>query len=222
MPIDSASSNSRGRQIVASDDAASNFNAWFGESKAVDGEGRPLVLYHGTDCVFSVFGYGYDNAQYFSDNPEIASDYSLYHSRSDDPFPNVLPCYVSIRNPLVISRSDLVDMLEWDGVMDWTQMESVVADARARGYDGLHLQNIPDYKNNPNGSRMEMFQDQWVTFEPNQIKSAIGNLGTFDPLSNCVTDGHDCFKAGLSASGAAETARNFLSLLENRSRSPKP
>lgn len=48
--------------------------------------------------------------------------------------------------------------------------------AKAQGYDGVHLQETTsdafgDF--NP--------ADMWIAFEPNQIKSATGNKGTFDP-----------------------------------------
>ena len=59
------------------------FKEWFGNSKVVDEEGRPLVMYHGTankvfdefdinkTNQFSLYGRGF----YFTDNKEIATEY---------------------------------------------------------------------------------------------------------------------------------------------------
>ncbi|MFN9110287.1 MAG: hypothetical protein ACK5XN_09485 [Bacteroidota bacterium] len=57
---------------------AENFEKWFGDSKAVDGDGNPLTLYHGTDADFDVF----QNKSglpwfYFSDNPNFAEKFAV-------------------------------------------------------------------------------------------------------------------------------------------------
>jgi hypothetical protein len=49
------------------------FKKWFGKSKVVDENGKPLVVYHGTDAKdFSVF----NPASYFSESPKEAGRYS--------------------------------------------------------------------------------------------------------------------------------------------------
>lgn len=63
---------------------AENFVQWFGESKAVDKNGMPLVLYHGTPEVFTEFefpddfGDSRDGAGFFSPHPEVASGYATH------------------------------------------------------------------------------------------------------------------------------------------------
>ena len=48
--------NSSGKPIAQSDEALRNFWKWFGDSKVVDGQGRPMVVYHGTPTGgFTVF-----------------------------------------------------------------------------------------------------------------------------------------------------------------------
>ncbi|CAN5950984.1 unnamed protein product [Sphagnum jensenii] len=154
------------------------FKKFFEGSKAVDDEGEPLVVYHGTDANFHTFGQGYDDAQYFSTSPEIASAYSTGNSRGEDPKPNVMPVYVNIRNPKVITEDDLTEMIGPSDDRDWTAMEGLVADAKKEGYDGIHLSGIKDYGHDN--------QDQWITFDPKQIKSAIGNNGKFDPADPSI------------------------------------
>ena len=47
--------NSNGKRIGATEQQVRNFWAWFGDSKVVDDEGRPLVVYHGTAADFTEF-----------------------------------------------------------------------------------------------------------------------------------------------------------------------
>lgn len=47
--------NSNGDRIAKSKEALENFYKWFGDSKVVDKEGRPLVMYHGTSKKFDTF-----------------------------------------------------------------------------------------------------------------------------------------------------------------------
>lgn len=89
------------------------FRRWFGDSKVVDRDGRPLVAYHGTGADIGEFDYGFTdqgNDQigsgfYFSTSPQTASGYATARGRSDTPKPggenaNVMPVYLAIRNPL--------------------------------------------------------------------------------------------------------------------------
>ena len=47
--------NSNGDRIAKSKEALENFYRWFGDSKVVDEQGRPLVVYHGTSVEFNEF-----------------------------------------------------------------------------------------------------------------------------------------------------------------------
>lgn len=47
--------NSEGKRIARSKTSLANFRRWFGESKVVDEDGRPLVVYHGTTADFTSF-----------------------------------------------------------------------------------------------------------------------------------------------------------------------
>ena len=48
--VDRTVYNSNGDRIAMSDPALRNFYNWFGDSKVVDEQGRPLVVYHGTSA----------------------------------------------------------------------------------------------------------------------------------------------------------------------------
>lgn len=85
--------NSTGDRIAKSKEALENFYKWFGNSKVVDEQGRPLVVYHGTNAEFDTFdkNKAFDGAFYFSPNKEFAKGYG-----------NIMPTYLSIKNPTTI------------------------------------------------------------------------------------------------------------------------
>lgn len=172
--------------IISAVEREANFRAWFGDSKVVDAEGRPLVVYHGTTADFSAFepGDGRNGAalgsgvMYFTADPKDASGYgreTLADARADGrkiarnymPGARVLPVYVRLENPLRYTS-------------DMPTGNELVAMAKARGHDGVVYETGQDGAAN-------RFREV-VAFRPEQIKSAIGNSGRFDPNSASLTD----------------------------------
>lgn len=144
------------------------FKRWFGDSKVVDAQGKPLVVYHGTqDGDFDTFAPSKRSKEpgiFFSPNPEIASAYTGFDPEGNfhaSKIGNVLPVYLKLENPLVVDLGG-----------SKTGRAEAFAKAIAGGHDGILLKNHYDAGG---------VQDQWVAFRPEQIKSAIGNRGTFDP-----------------------------------------
>lgn len=94
--------NSEGRPIHPSEDGIRNFWRWFGDSKVVDAEGRPLVAYRGehglSDTQFHTqlgslsFG-SKDAANTYSTDP---NDYRMIPES-----PRVIPSYLKISNPVM-------------------------------------------------------------------------------------------------------------------------
>lgn len=170
------------------------FKRWFGDSKVVDAEGAPLVLYHGTDQDFTEFRHG-DVGFHFGP-PEAANNRLDNEKRSDGLLmlePRVMPVYLSIKNPLrlkdagdwgnpdqvanVVSDAIMEDVIDgdaYDAAVDAKDADSgprVFARIFERmGYDGIVYDNVA-----------EGGGDSYIAFRPEQIKSAIGNRGTFDP-----------------------------------------
>lgn len=75
--------NSNGDHIAQSEPALRNFYKWFGDSKVVDEQGRPLVVYHGSDVSgIEVFDnqanqtkqrqIGADRGYFFTDSKKVA------------------------------------------------------------------------------------------------------------------------------------------------------
>ncbi|AAT47251.1 hypothetical protein F116p60 [Pseudomonas phage F116] len=145
------------------------FKRWFGDSRVVDAEGEPLVVYHGTTADFSAFsreflGEGDGNADfgdgfYFTDRADAASGYAQGDGG------NVMPVYLNIQNPAtneVMMSHEIQDVLD-DG-MGFADLADALAE---RDYDGIVFTH-------KSGGR------EFVVFSPEQVKSAVGNRGTFD------------------------------------------
>lgn len=140
------------------------FRAWFGDSKVVDEQGQPLVVYHGTGAQeFSEF---YPN-QHFGQASQanklieftVEAETNLASRGEPSQRPHnyrVIPVYLSIQNPLRVK----------DMGSDW---KFTILDAMRDGYDGLVYENMVEGKG-----------DSYIAFSPSQIKSTF-NQGTFDP-----------------------------------------
>lgn len=154
------------------------FKRWFGDSKVVDGKGQPLRVYHGTASDFDTFDPSMlraENAFFFVAQPYQASEYaSAAKGRTGGRAPNVMPVYLSIQNPLKVTGADLKNALSYDRIL---------AKARRDGHDGLI---VTDIKDTPYPDPLAPDVDVYVAFKPEQIKSATGNTGDFDPSNPSI------------------------------------
>ncbi|HEX4843210.1 MAG TPA: LPD38 domain-containing protein [Limnobacter sp.] len=146
------------------------FKRWFGDSKVVDSEGRPLVVYHGTRGDFNEFKPSkYDGGIYFSSDTGEAGEFAVMARNNGTPEnTNIVPVYLSMQNPSVIDVGGQI----FDEDMERIFRQSIRA-AKANGNDGLIVRNV----DNLGG----VVSDTYIAFDPTQIKSATGNMGTFDP-----------------------------------------
>lgn len=165
-----------------------NFKAWFGDSKVVGEDGTPLVVYHGTTRSFDTFDPNAPRTAlplpgiFFSPYPEIASTYAAIgrEIRDADGFivgaegGNTVPVYLSIKNPILLRYDDR----KTGRMTGYKTVEADLLAARKAGHDGAIIEGWTD------GSGPM----QYVAFRPEQIKSAIGNSGRFDPNSASLTD----------------------------------
>ena len=163
------------------------FKAWFGKSKVVDADGKPLVVYHGTARKFDEFSKGADPL-YWKDEPGFsftssksdAKDYSenaseleynaKYRGQSDlkRGIPEVKEVFLSLKNPY--EETEVGNAADWVD-QNWTK--NYAKDLKERGHDGLIVRG--------NDS------DIYIALNPTQIKSAIGNSGKFDPKDPRIT-----------------------------------
>lgn len=122
-----------------------NFWKWFGNSKVVDEQGNPLVVYHGGPK-FNIFDSKktFDGVFYFSPNKKMAQDYAneVYRENGGE----VKAVYLSIQNPTSTIPASKKQAQEF----------------KKQGYDGVI------YKGR-NG------EDIFAAFYSNQIKSVKNN-----------------------------------------------
>ncbi|WPK64511.1 hypothetical protein [Akkermansia muciniphila] len=171
------------------------FKNWFGDwekdpqnaSKVVDENGEPRVVYHGTYGDFTVF----DKAMIGS-----ATDYGLwgrgfyFTNMENTPYGNKkLALFLNFRNPFIFndykSAEEIGDYLNiWDGNFHEDDRfgifrpyargaAQIAGSAQERGHDGL-IAVLGKWT-------------EYIAFEPNQIKSATDNRGTYDPKNPDIT-----------------------------------
>lgn len=171
------------------------FKNWFGDwehdpenaSKVVDENGEPRVVYHGTYGDFTVF----DKARIGS-----ATDYGIwgrgfyFTNMENTPYGNKkLALFLNFRNPFIFndykSAEEIGDYLNiWDGNFHEDDRfgifrpyargaAQIAGSAQERGHDGL-IAVLGKWT-------------EYIAFEPNQIKSATDNRGTFDPKNPDIT-----------------------------------
>lgn len=171
------------------------FKNWFGDwenspkdaSKVVDKNGEPLVVYHGTlsksierfrkDMIGSRYSYD-ESGFFFTDKESIAKDYST----SEFDFAvkgDIIPVFLNIRKPIMADnrwavKNGLGNALKnMDSIEFWDNYQSFMLDEiEDKKTDGAII--------NDGSSKMV------VVFEPNQIKSATENIGSFSSYNDAI------------------------------------
>jgi len=164
-----------------------DFKEWFGDSKVVDADGNPLVVYHGSpdlrwlkeEGAFKSererYGMGRDtHAHWFTPSLATAKTYANPHRAFDyqNAEEGVVSCYIKLENPLVIDAGGK----EWRDAQKVGKTSDVIDRGRAGGHDGVIIRNVKDDYNNNSRTRPT---DTYVVFSPAQAK-AVDNRGTWD------------------------------------------
>ena len=173
-PVEDTLLDSTGKPVHHTPEGVENFKRWHEGSHVVDKQGRPLVVYHGTGGDFSKFQADLTGSRhrdlevggafYFSDDKETANWYAESAGRQAKGGANVMPVYLRMTNPLVV---------EYGGA-DSQYLYEDIQKAKDLGHDGVLARNIDD------GGVSTHF----IAFDRSQIKSAIGNDGTWDHPSD--------------------------------------
>lgn len=176
-----------------------NFKNFFGDyekdpdnaSKVVDENGKPMIVYHGTDLTLvnhsEPFWQFYDDSHFgtlgqatfrrdsFEWMPKT-TDALKQQSRvlpQRKTITKIYPVYLNIRNPKRVS----------DVPKDWEEThaeywQEQIEKAKQQGYDGIVYLNEYEDTKHP--------ADSWIAFYPEQIKSADANRGTYDPTDRDI------------------------------------
>jgi len=205
------------------------FQKWFGDSKVVNEDGSPMVVYHGTPESFegesfkptkpknrsgNVAGYYFTSyigeAEGFAESKKekaigqaegyIPSKEYATRMMNFGEGAQIIPVYLSIKNPFVVGSKVTPKMIQTykeelekeNPNLNESWVKSKVDVMRERGAEGRSAAS-GIFANTSFSDEAKQrvlkaggydgFQDgrHWVAFEPNQIKSAIGNQGTYDP-----------------------------------------
>ena len=184
------------------------FKEWFDNSKVVDKDGKPLVVYHGTDTKFesfdeskikrSVLGYGFN----FTADKNTAKEFNPK---------NVMEVYLDIKKPFILSKeniSDLTDTIKEyniNKIKEYSGGNTERAERKIKQYiesgnlepntilstalENLEGEDFTEFLKEkgfdgiiakyPDVRFKTLGGDTFVAFKPEQIKS-INNKGEFD------------------------------------------
>ena len=136
-----------------------DFHAKDANPALLDADGKPLVVYHGTDADFTVFKSN-DGNYWFSASEDYAE--AMTEERGGN---RVMQTYLNMRKPYYAK-------LKPSQFSDPNFEAPIIREAKSKGYDGVIIENDTD-----NDLEKDTF---YVVFNPTQIKSATDNIGTFD------------------------------------------
>ena len=141
------------------------FKRWFGDSKVVDAQGKPLVVYHGTrpGGDINVFeSRGPTDGVYFTPDTKYAQSFTENVFEDTTERGAIYPVYLNIQNPYIVRTEFGTEKAD-----DFLYRGLNRIELKKQGFDGAMLY-------------LDGELDQVIAFEPTQIKSAIGNTGAFD------------------------------------------
>lgn len=175
---------------------SANFRRWFGDSKTLNKDGEPQVLYHGTGAEFTVFdqtragsatGHSTSALGIFMSSDRRAAE--QYAEKAGDGIPGygkVMELYASIRNPY------LMTVEESQEIENPLQARRLRAKLEQAGHDGIRLKGTP----------------VWIAFNNYQVKSATDNNGEFDDFDPDIRFSRSAVR-DMTSRATAELNRTF-------------
>jgi hypothetical protein len=225
-----------------------NFKKWFGDwekdpanaSKVVDADGKPLVVYHGTNSPFGTNQFTYDFSKggtggfsrvYSGDirsqqSPAIYTTSSLSHAQE---YGDAVPLYVNAKKPLIIDVKK--ELKPWSKEMGYDSVDEMISDYyyndvyTAANFDQMAIEKAAFAKKSGNDAVIFDFgnlrQDKAplgkvvMAFEPTQLKSATSNSGAFNSANPDIR-GSVPFKELAATGGAALGALTGYGVLKDK------
>lgn len=177
------------------------FKKWFGDSKVVDADGKPLVVYHGTGRgghnTFDRNNWKTAYGHFFTPDKSAANYYT--HGSASQTF----SVYLSAKDPLQLDQIAFGEKPSPQWLDKWIdesfdpengdtheQFQGWVGGGDLYSHGMGNLQNDLMATAEENGHDAVAFYDtkggggvalSWVVFNSNQVKSATENNGEFDP-----------------------------------------
>ena len=142
------------------------FKRWFAESKVVDADGEPLVVYRRDNDAFTVFDQAKTQQ---NDAGWLGKGFYFYGDKGEAERAtgygkNLRSFYLKAENPYYITPEEYNRLVEADDPKVSAEFTQRLKD---EGYDSVYW----------NGD----LRQEWMVLDSNQVKSATDNIGTFDP-----------------------------------------
>jgi hypothetical protein len=175
------------------------FKRWFGDSKIVDADGNPQVMYHGASFIrrppgtkvkggdFTTFIPNHRGLIFVTPDPEFTE---THFARGEGG--RVYPLYVKSENPFDYSNPDHVRKLFGDNesitvsgfIYSGDRIARPVLRSNVEEGDWLDIEFMADSIREAGFDGMYISEEgvkNLAVFQPTQLKSATGNTGAFDP-----------------------------------------
>ena len=167
--------------------------------KFMEGSVAPPTVYHATTQDFSKFMLSKAGKNtkhptskigvFSTENPDSTDEFirNVFNPKKYETGANVMPLHMNIKNPYEMSANNFMMQSVALQRMKKKDAEKAVNDfvqsLKDEGHDGLVI------RSNKRGLAKgeEYTSDNWVALDPKQIKSAIGNQGTYDPTTPDIT-----------------------------------
>ncbi len=184
--------------------STSEFKEWFGNSKVVNPDGSPMVVYHGTPNDFDSFETNKNGLIFVSDDPIIASKYASndFGSRTMEISGRIVNLFVKAENifdPEKFSDNsefiealaekgdfsqvkksrfdnfnDLAEQALYDGIWSVLETKEFIDYLKEKGFDGIYIDNRSEYLQLDGISTKNR---DIAVFSPTQVKSATSSQG---------------------------------------------
>jgi hypothetical protein len=178
-----------------------NFSTWFSNSKVVNKENEPLVVFHGTGYdEFTRFNFDKFPVAYFAEN----KDYSEWFQKMRGTKGVIFSCYLRIQNPIDLRLFE-VRKVKYDEFVGYIKLKygyslplNTMLKSASENNNGLfawqyirggvewlkliktngYFDGFKYYENNPDDLKngKENVTPAWAVFNAEQIKSSRGNV----------------------------------------------
>ena len=114
---------------------------WFGNSKVVDKNGNPLIVYHGSNVKFDTFRTGENQYVYFTTDINLADKYATHRAKKTNSEKTIYEVYLKIEKPLIVDANfESWDYISTKGIEN---SENAIKDLLKRGVDRITTNTIP-------------------------------------------------------------------------------
>ena len=174
------------------------FTRWFGNSKAVNRNGEPLLVFHGAGARFTTFDAG-GKPIWLTANIQYAEKYSTANRAAEKLLPSssiyagnvdrMIPAYIRVENPANVGDTDggfdgnYMDLAKRIGVRPSELRQAWEEAGRPEMlWQAVNSKQMSELLKRHGYDGIQAIENgvaTWAVLEPTQIKSAVANNGAF-------------------------------------------